>query len=150
MASGRFNWAIVSGFLVTLFAFVSYPFIFVRYPITRDFPWANLLLFAVGLVLVFAGIRRAFEPDRRLWTKILSMFAATLSVVILAFFLFLTFSMTEHLPKSQGAPRVGQKAPEFTLPNQVGKPVSLAELLSSPVNRAAPKGVVLVFYRGYW
>lgn len=150
MAGGRFNWAILSGFLVTLFAFVSYPFIFVRYPITRDFPWANLLLFAVGLVLVLVGIRRAFAPDRRLWAKILSTFAATLSVVIFGFFLFLIFSMTKHLPKSQGAPQVGQKAPEFTLPNQVGKPVSLAELLSAPVNGAAPKGVVLVFYRGYW
>lgn len=150
MASGRFNWAILSGFLVTLFAFVSYPFIFVRYPITRDFPWANLLLFAVGLVLVFVGIRRAFAPDRRLWTKILSTFAATLSIVLFGFFLFLTFGMTEHLPKSQGAPQVGEKAPEFTLPNQVGKAVSLAELLSSPVKGAAPKGVVLVFYRGYW
>ncbi len=150
MPSGRFNWAILSGFLVTLFAFVSYPFIFVRYPITRDFPWANLLLFAVGLVLVFGGIHRAFEPDRRLWAKILSTFAATLSIVIFAFFLFLIFGMTRHLPKSKGAPQVGQKAPEFTLPNQVGKPVSLAELLSSPINGAAPKGVVLVFYRGYW
>ncbi len=150
MASGRFNWAILSGFLVTLFAFVSYTVIFARYPITRDFPWVNLLLFAVGLWLVMVGVRRAFAPDRRLWTKIVSTFAATLSVAVCGFFLFLIFGVTKHLPKSQGAPQIGQKAPEFTLPNQNGKSVSLAELLSSPTNGAAPKGVVVVFYRGYW
>jgi hypothetical protein len=33
-----------------------------------------------------------------------------------------------------------------------GKQVSLAELLRSPIKegQAAPKGVLLVFYRGYW
>ncbi len=150
MAPGRFNWAILSGFLVTLFAFVSYPFIFARYPLTRDFPWVNLLLFAMGLVLVIAGVRRAFAPGRRPWTKILSTFAATLCLVIFGFFLFLIFGMTKHLPASHGAPQVGQKAPDFALPNQNGKAVSLSELLSSPLNGAAPKGVLVVFYRGYW
>jgi len=54
------------------------------------------------------------------------------------------------LPESKGAPKVGQKAPEFTLVDTSRKPVSLAELLSTPINGNAPKGVLLVFYRGYW
>lgn len=38
---------------------------------------------------------------------------------------------------------IGEKAPDFTLPNQVGKAVRLADRLS-----AGP--VVLSFYRGEW
>jgi cytochrome oxidase Cu insertion factor (SCO1/SenC/PrrC family) len=54
-----------------------------------------------------------------------------------------------QLPPSTGAPAVGQKAPGFTLPDQHGNPVSLAGLLKS---RETPKlkGIVLIFYRGYW
>jgi len=39
--------------------------------------------------------------------------------------------------------RVGQTAPDFTLPNGTGRPVSLKELL-------ARGPVVLSFYRGRW
>ncbi len=57
----KFNWQIWAGFLLTLFAFLSYPFIFIDYPILRDFPWLNLLLFALALVLLFIGLRRALR-----------------------------------------------------------------------------------------
>jgi peroxiredoxin len=54
-------------------------------------------------------------------------------------------------------------APDFTLPDQDGRPVSLAQLLTASPDAVAPagagapadavqkaNGVVLVFYRGYW
>jgi len=49
-------------------------------------------------------------------------------------------------------PIVGQKAPDFTLQDTSGHPVTLAQLLSSPVPGSAepPKAVLLIFYRGYW
>jgi peroxiredoxin len=58
--------------------------------------------------------------------------------------------MAKQLPASRGAPQVGQKAPDFTLKDTSEKPVALSELLSTPVNGSKPKGVLLVFYRGYW
>jgi hypothetical protein len=65
-------------------------------------------------------------------------------------FAFSFFVFAKWIPASQGAPQVGQKAPAFTLTDTSNKQVSLSELLSTPINGKAPKGVVLVFYRGYW
>ena len=145
----RFNWPLWTGFLLSLVAVFSYLAVFVWYPITRDFPWANLLLFAVAAVLLFVGVRRAFASDRRR-SKIVGVIVASLGVVVIALFLVGFFVGGRLLPASSGAPKVGQKAPEFTLTDTGGKAVSLNELLTTPINGNAPKGVLLVFYRGYW
>lgn len=145
----RFNWPLWLGFLLTIVTFFSYLAVFVWYPVTRDFPWANLLLFLVAAVLLFLGLRRAFASDRR-GSKILAAIAATLGALVIGFFLFAFFIGGRALPASTGAPQVGQRAPDFTLTDSSGKAVSLNELLSTPVNGNTPKGVLLVFYRGYW
>ena len=153
MANRRFNWPIWAGFLLSLIAFLSYPFVFVKWAVTRDFPWANLLLFAVGVALLLLGVRRAFAADRAhpMRSKIVGVILTTLSFAIFGFFVFSVFIIARHLPASHGAPQVGQKAPDFTLPDTNGKQVSLTELLASSDEKAkTPKGVLLVFYRGYW
>ena len=148
----RFNWPLWVGFLLTVAASLSYIFVFVWFPVTRDFPWANLLLFLVAVVLVVAGIRRGFASDRPHPTrsKIVTSIVAALSFGVIALFIFSIFIAARWLPASKGAPQVGQKAPEFSLQDSSGKQVSLNELLSTPVNGSAPKTVLLVFYRGYW
>jgi membrane protease YdiL (CAAX protease family) len=170
----RFNWQIWTGLLLSIIAFLSYPLFFVKFAITRDFPWASLLLFAVAIGLALLGLRRAWSRPKTEGEGKLRFFvrrtiptvAATLSVVILGLFIFTVFIFARWMPASQGAPHVGQKAPEFTLSDTNGKTVALAQLLSSPigVNTAAagvaarsateaqtpPKGVLLIFYRGYW
>ncbi|HEV2828046.1 MAG TPA: hypothetical protein VGW76_10630 [Pyrinomonadaceae bacterium] len=148
----KFNWMIWAGFLLSVIAFLSYPTFFVRFAATRDFPWANLLLFVVAGVLTLIGIRRAFAADRPhpKRSKAAGATLALLSVLVLSFFVFSVFIMSRWLPASTGAPRVGQKAPDFTLTDQSGKPVSLGDLLTSPVDGKIPRGVLLIFYRGYW
>ena len=150
MKTQRFNWPIWAGFLLSVFALFSYPFVFVRWPVTRDFPWANLLLFGVVVVLLFVGVRRAFAPDRRRRSRIVGSIVATLSVLFLGLFVFSFFVASRWLPASHGAPQVGQKAPDFSLADTKGKTVSLSQLLSEPINGKAPRGVLLIFYRGYW
>jgi hypothetical protein len=149
----KFNWQIWAGFLLSVFAFMSYPLLFVRFVVTRDFPWANLLLFALAVVLTWLGVRRAFASDRsrpRL-AKIGGSILASLSVLVLGLFIFSVFIFARWMPAAHGAPQVGQKAPDFTLNDTNGKSVTLAELLSSPINaNTTPKGVLLIFYRGYW
>jgi len=146
----KLNWQIWAGFLLSLIAGISFQLVFMRWPITRDFPWANLILFAVAMVLLFLGLRRAFKPDKRLVSKIFSSLAAALGVLMLAAFLFSVFVYGRWLPASAAAPQVGQKAPDFTLTDANNKPVTLAQLLTEPVNNRPPKGVLLIFYRGYW
>ena len=146
----RINWQLWSGFLVSVVAFLSYPLVFVNWASTRDFPWANLILFAVAALLVFMGIRRAFAPDRRRLSKIVAAVVATLSVLIIAMFIFVAFVASRWLPASTAAPQVAQKAPDFSLVDTNNKTVSLAELSSQPINGKPAKGVLLIFYRGYW
>ena len=150
----RFNWQIWAGLLLSFLASLAYPLFFVNYPITRDFPWATLALYAVAVVLLWMGLKRAFAGDekRTLLSKIVASGLAGLSVVIIGVFLFSILVMARWLPPSTGAPQVGQKAPDFTLSDASGKQVSLSELLSQPIagQTTQPKGVLLIFYRGYW
>jgi hypothetical protein len=148
----RFNWPLWLGFLLSIAAFMSYFAVFVWFPVTRDFPWANLLIFLIAAVFLFVGLRRAFAIDRPRpkLSKVVASLVTGLSALVFAVFVFVIFISARWLPASTGAPHVGQKAPDFTLTDSTGKSVSLAELLSTPVNGSAPKGVLLVFYRGYW
>jgi peptidoglycan/LPS O-acetylase OafA/YrhL len=148
----RLNWPLWVGFILTLAAFLSYFFIFVWFPFTRDFPWANLVLFVIAGVLLFMGLRRGFAADRPhpKRSKIVSTIVSAVGLVVFALFVFTIFIVGRGLPASKGAPQVGQRVPEFSLPDTSGKQVSLNQLLTTPINGNAPKGVLLVFYRGYW
>lgn len=156
----KLNWAIWVGFLISIAAFLSYPTIFVNWETTRDFPWANFVLFAIGDLFIVIGLRRAFAPGRRLPGKIISAAVAMLGALVLAMFIFVAFIAARWLPASANAPQVGQKAPDFTLVDTNNRPVSLAELLTQPIQPEStatsagparpPKGVLLIFYRGYW
>ena len=132
MNQRRWNWHLWVGFLVCLIGFASFPF-FARFPVTRDVPWANFLLFAVGGVLSFLGLKRAFGQPQQYRGKIAGPILGTLSLLGLGFFCFIVFYMTKQLPVSSGAPHVGQKAPEFVLTDTNKQPVSLASLLSTPL-----------------
>ena len=138
------------GFLIVVFAFLSYIPIFAKYPVTRDMPWANFLIFALGFILLFAGLRRAFSQPTAYRGKIAGPILTTISVAALVFFCLTIFSLGKHLPPSAQAPKVGQKAPDFALADTTGKTVSLASLLSTPATSQPTKGVLLIFYRGYW
>jgi hypothetical protein len=148
------NWPLWAGFLTALIAFVSYFLFFFQFPITRDFPWANFLLFGLAAVLLAVGLRRAFALPSSYRGKVSGPILATLSAAVLGVFCYAIFIESRDLPAASGAPKVGQKAPQFSLTDTNGKPVSLAALLLGPLAQSgpgpAPKGVLLVFYRGYW
>ncbi len=149
MASRRFNWPLWAGSLLSPVAFLSYPFLFERWPVTRDVPWANLLLFAAAAALLAIGLRRAWRAERRRIAHMgVALVVLSLSGIVFANFAVTVFVHATRLPASAHAPQVGQQAPDFTLPDERGWPTSLTALLSSdPVAAGAPsqRGVLLIF-----
>jgi len=143
----KWNGLIWVGFLFAIAGLFSYEF-FARFPITRDFPWANFLLFGIGLALLLVGLFRAFGRPQVYRGKIFGSIFTAIAVLCLAFFSYVIFYVLHQVPASAGAPRVGQKAPDFFLLDQNGKPVGLGDLLRGP--SGPPKGVALIFYRGFW
>jgi len=139
----RWNWPIWLGFIVAVGGLFSYEF-FAQFPITRDFPWANLLLFAIGAALLLVGLFRAFGRPQVYRGKIFGSIFVTISFLLFAFFAYEIFYVLRQVPLSSHAPRVGEKAPEFTLVDPNGRSVALADLFSGS------KAVVLIFYRGFW
>ena len=155
MEKTRWNWPIWLGFLLSLLAVIGYPLFFVRFPVTRDVPWANFVLFGISAVFLLGGLRRVFAAQPVSRGKIVSPILAFLSFAVFGLFCCGIFYGSRHLPKSLGAPQVGQKAPDLALRDTHENLVSLASLLAAPLDRAnpalgAPKGVLLIFYRGYW
>jgi hypothetical protein len=138
------NWMQWLGFLFVLAGFLSYAPFFAAFPITRDFPWANFLLFGVGGILLVVGLYRAFGKAQVYRGKIFGPILAVLGLLMFGFFSYAFFYQLRQLPPSTGAPRVGQKAPDFRLVDQDSKEVSLTDLLSGS------KAVALIFYRGFW
>src|ERR1043165_8259627 len=119
------NFLPLIGLLVSGFALVSYPTLFALYPATRDVPWVNWLLFALGLGLVGAGILRAYRSPDRYRGRGMGPILGVPSLAVFRLFLFMTLSYARQLPASAGAPKVGEKAPDFTLPDSQGRPVRL-------------------------
>jgi len=139
----KWNWPIWLGFVVVIVGLFSYEF-FAQFPITRDFPWANLLLFAIGSALLIVGLFHAFGRPQLYRGKIFGSIVVAAALFLIAFFSYEVFYVLRQVPLSAQAPHVGQKAPDFMLVDQNGKPVRLGDLLSG--SRAG----VLIFYRGFW
>lgn len=90
------------------------------------------LLMAAGLGL---GVYCVIRAPRRLTGVLAGIEAVLVGLFVFAFFFLLA------VPKGTGAPLT--QAPDFTLPDQEGRPFTLsAELAKGPV--------LLIFYRGHW
>jgi hypothetical protein len=150
----RWNFLLYLGFLLTLVAFLSYFLFFYRFPVTRDIPWANWLLFGIALIALGVGLARAFRQSDVYRGKVSGPILAALSLAVVGMFSYIVFFQAKELPASKQAPQVGQKAPDFTLPDANGKQVTLSSLWGTSI-AAPPAGhtdqwVLLIFYRGYW
>ena len=147
----RWNLSIWLGFLIVMAAPFLYLAVFVRFPALRDAPWTTLLIDALGIGLMGRGVRRAWRHPEAFRGRIAGPILLGAGVACLAFFAYGMFYAARQLPSSSGAPRVGQKAPGFTLQDTDGHAVTLAQLLTPDAGGAGPVGgVVLIFYRGFW
>ncbi len=122
---------------------------FLRPPAQSAIPWLSLALAVAALLLLALGVKNLFTQPRTIAGKI---FASTLALaaLLISAGAISFFYTSRAIPASTGAPQLGQIAPDFTLPNTNGAAVSLDTLFSPAPGTAAPKAVLLIFYRGYW
>lgn len=135
------------GLLFTVLGALSNGLPFTGFP-AAPVPWISLLLSVIGFGLVLFGLKRTFGQSTayKIWGAVAAGFSLLFLAGSIAF-----FWTARHIPaESTAAPQVGERVPDFTLPDSTGHPVSLAKLFSVPIQNAPPKAVLLVFYRGYW
>jgi hypothetical protein len=140
----HWNVLIWAGFAIVIVALVSYIPIFTPFPVTRDIPWANYLLFLLGGALLAVGLKRAFRDPEHYRGKISGSILAVLSVLLCGSFVGGLLYFGKQIPSGERALHPGQPAPPFVLQDIAGKQVASSELLKSH------RAIVLVFYRGYW
>ncbi len=123
---------------------------FLNIPWQGAIAWLSLLFAAIALIFLVAGLWRAYAQARVYGGKVLSVVIAVIALLPVGLSAF-GFVEGRKLPSASVAPQVGQKVPDFTLPDTAGQPVSLDQLLTpaSPGSQP-PKAVLLIFYRGYW
>lgn len=152
MSARLWNWRLWAGFGCAVAALVIY---LVSFLVTRAVIWPCLALLVIAVVLLISGMQRAFREPQVYRGRIGGLILSVLSVLLLVGFGFVAYQVHKAFPAARNAPNVGQRAPEFTLADSTGKNVALTDLLASPITDGsgsahAPKGVLVVFYRGYW
>ena len=107
---------------------------FLRVPAVRNHPELYLVAFALATVIAGVASWRAAR-----WPNFVALGISAILLILGGYFNF----VLARVPATATALKVGEPAPDFTLPDAGGAPVSLASFRGQ-----AP--VVLVFYRGYW
>jgi hypothetical protein len=130
------------GPLVVFVGAVSYFLVFARYPALRDFPWVNLPLVLLGVLLVAVGVRRTLARDSGVRKKIFGTLALVFSLIIAGLFCFYVFSLSYGMPEPSDLTAKLETAPDFSLADQDGRTVTLSDLRG--------RNVIIVFYRGHW
>jgi hypothetical protein len=105
-------------------------------PVVRNHPEAYVIAFTLATLLAALAVTR---PRPRRWLAWPALGLSSLLLIAGAWFNF----VGARVPDTPTALRVGERPPDFTLPDAVGRPVSLTDYRGK-------KPVVLVFYRGYW
>jgi len=105
-----------------------------RVPAIRNHPALYLAGFALGTAIAAAAVWRSAR-----W---LNLAALAFSVALLVLGGYFNFVFA-RLPAPATVLKVGEAAPDFTLPDATGAAVALASFRDQ-------RPVVLVFYRGYW
>jgi hypothetical protein len=128
----RFGWALLS-LAIALGSVIGY-FAFVHVAAVRNRP----VLYVAGLAVATAIAAVASWRATR-WPNLTALAISALLLVLGGYYNF----VLARLPATTTTLRVGEPAPDFTLPDAAGRPVALSSFRDR-------MPVVLVFYRGSW
>jgi hypothetical protein len=122
--------------LVVTFGAIAAYALLLRVPVVRNHPEGYVVAFGLATILAALAVTRA---RARRWLAWSTLGFCSLVLIGGAWFNF----VGARVPITPTVLRVGERPPEFTLPDASGRPVSIADYRDR-------KPVVLVFYRGYW
>lgn len=142
MKSRGANHLLWVGPLLAFAGTVSYFEVFSYIAVLRDFPWLNFPLVLAGIVVSVVGLWRAFSDEPTLLSRFLAVCGLLASLAIGGLFSFYVLVLSNRLPSIDGVAAELATAPDFTLTDQNGRPVTLSDFRGH--------NVVLVFYRGHW
>jgi len=126
-------WPALLSVLLSLGAIAGY-YAFLRVAAVRNHPALYLAAFAIAAVIAGAA-----TWDAARWPNFVALGLSAVLLILGGYFNF----VLARVPPTPTVLRVGEPAPDFTLPDVTGAPVSLASF-----RERTP--VVLVFYRGDW
>jgi hypothetical protein len=129
------TWLAVLSVLVAIGALAAYVLL-LGVAVVRNHPEGYVIAFALATALAVLAVVRA---RTRRWPAWVALGVSSLLLVAGAWFNF----VGSRVPDAPVAFKVGERPPDFTLPDAAGRPVTLADYRGK-------KPVVLVFYRGYW
>jgi hypothetical protein len=129
------TWLAVLSVLVAIGALAAYVLL-LGVAVVRNHPEGYVIAFALATALAVLAVVRA---RTRRWPAWVALGVSSLLLVAGAWFNF----VVTRVPDAPVAFKVGERPPDFTLPDAAGRPVTLADYRGK-------KPVVLVFYRGYW
>jgi hypothetical protein len=127
------HWPALLSALLSLGAIAGY-FAFLRVPGVRNHPELYLVAFALATAIAGVACWRASR-----WPNFVALALSAVLLILGGFFNF----VLAKIPAMPTVLRVGEPAPDFTLPDATGAPVSLAAFRDRTP-------AVVVFYRGYW
>ena len=105
----------------------------------RNNPWPMELAAGIATAAVVLIAIRAYREKR---LRAAATVCAALATLGTAAFVLFVHVATYALPPAPKELAVGTTAPDFTLPDEEGRPVTLASFRGQPT--------LLVFYRGSW
>ena len=138
----RRNHLLWLGPLLTAGAAISYFTYFARFPALRDFPWVNLPLVLAGEALSAIGLWRPWARRPIYRGRLLGALGLAGSSLLASAFVLYVFVISTWMPAPSARALALDIAPDFTLEDQAGRPVHLADFRG--------RKVILTFYRGYW
>ncbi len=134
--------AVWIGPVLTIVGALSYFLYFYQFPALRDFPVLNLPIVLLGLAFTSVGCWQMFKQRGRLLAKAFASIGLLLSLGVGGMFVFYVFFFSYGLPSVAAVPDLQATPADFSLPDQNGQQVSMADYRNSKI--------ILVFYRGFW
>jgi hypothetical protein len=148
----RRNAAVLWALLFALCSLGANAAVFATPAMQSALPWLSLTLAILAMATLVRGLWLAFGQAHIYRGKVLNIVLGLVTLALSGMMIF-TFFLARKLPGTIAAPQIGQRVPDFTLTDANGQSVSLGSLftpVSGDPQSAAPKAVLLIFYRGYW